>query len=586
MGTHIQVDVASGREWTGAQIRTKILNVAAALVDKYNFQPGTVVCISHDHSDLTCLLALGVVLAGGIVASAYPLDPYAEVLYLARKTEPKFLFCSGRNLNWAKQLQVDLGYHVVAIIMGSNDQQHEDFGKYPHFQELLDYDHTKSPSLKNLPVACQDLARQVAFVSMSSGTTGKPKAVSVTHWSCIADLKSASARRGGKNIMFGCSSSLDYVSGRMIILGAIESGYTAVILNGFQPKSYLEAIQRYRINVVFLGAASFYNLITYTEIDNYDISSVKVIFPMGAKIIYLDQLREFFQKHPHIVEVKQGYGASEISGGTIHGMSPNEYLLDSENCGCLLPGMRAKVVDPVSGRLLGTNQTGMLHIRGETVFPGYYDKEAQRARGKLAADGNANEIESPFVVPEGLFDEDGFYITGDLAYFNDKEQLYFQGRQNELMTCRASKRVLPQELEEIIDEHPYVFKVCVLGVPDQNNLTQHCPRAFIVPTSSYYSDDKVRFDPIGPDENQEVEEEKLEHVGENKLSKLPQARLRALAEDLMRFVNHRVSWEKQLTGGIVILDEIPTSRATGKMNKNYLRALNVTQVEIYGDRSG
>lgn len=73
------IDAASGRQWTGRQVRDKILNVACALVDEHGFKPGDVACISYDHSDHSCLLALGIIVAGGAVACAYPKDPYGKL---------------------------------------------------------------------------------------------------------------------------------------------------------------------------------------------------------------------------------------------------------------------------------------------------------------------------------------------------------------------------------------------------------------------------------------------------------------------------------------------------------------------------
>lgn len=80
-------------------------------------------------------------------------------------------------------------------------------------------------------------------------------------------------------------------------------------------------------------------------------------------------------------------------------------------------------------------------------------------------------------------------------------------------------------------------------------------------------------------------EDALKHRGTHKLSRLDSEVRQLLAETIMSFVNDRVGWEKQLTGGIVILDDIPILRATGKMNKSYLRQLNEEEISIYGDLS-
>lgn len=538
---------------------------------------------------------MAIICAGGSVACAFPKDPYNEVLCLAKKVEPKFLFCHQRNLHWAEQLQTDMGYKVVGIVIGDSlDEIHiKSLSKTDDiylFDSLFNYDHKQSKSLDYLPVACADPTTDVAFITMSSGTTGPPKAVPVSHRGCLRDLTFFGRGPAKRGVKFACSSSLDYVSGRITLLGAVQSGYTAVIIDCFEPKSYLEAVEKYKINVIYLGAASFYSLITYKHIENYDLSSVKVIFPMGAKIVYLDEMRDFIARCPQLTMIRQGYGATEISGCAMNAMSPEEYMKDCNNCGNLIPGMQAKIIDRKSGALLGCNEEGLLRIRCNTPFLGYYDaqrfKEPLKQLDTNSNVGNTGDSIKPFVQDSNTMDEDGFYITGDIAYFNDKEQLFIVGREKELMSCRGAKKVRPQELEDVISEHPLVSKVCVLGVPNKIQLTIHCPRAFIVPIKSAYDENvpleltkRLKQDKHSPDE----EELNFKNEGENKLCQLSQSRRKALARDLMDFVNERVGWEKQLTGGIMILDSLPILRSAGKINKTYLKSL--IDVEIYGDRS-
>lgn len=584
------------------------MNVACALVDRYDFKPGTAVSICHDNSDHLLILACAVLCVGGMVASLYSKDPYPELLYLARKVEPKFLFCHKEKIGWAKQLQADLGHSVVGIVMDKVTDQAADGA---HFEDLFWYDHTKSKSRQQIPVPCKDPKKQVALITMSSGTSGHPKAVAQTHWNVLADLY-CNAVRKSMRLRFICCASLDYVSGRIILFGAINSGYTAIILNDFEPRSFLQACERFKAQVIYLGAVSFYNLITYKHLENYDISSVKCVFPMGAKVIYLKELAEFFKRHPHVVQVRQGYGASEVSGVAMNSMTPEEYLRDSENCGRINPGMRAKIVDPKTGRSLGPGQEGILHIHGETVFPGYYDRgQARGTRHKRqlvlqekeanldesGANGNeraeAEEDANSYLIKNSeIFDEDGFYITGDCAYFNEKEELYFKGRQKEMMVCRGQKKVLPQELESIIVEHPAVYKACVLGIPNRRNRSIQCPRAFVVPTVDCYTEAEpplvCRLSKSAEESEEADSERSLVHSGNpaHKLnSRMSPERRHLIVEDLMRFTNERLGWEKQLTGGIVLLDDIPISRATGKFNKNFLRALSLINVEIYGDQT-
>lgn len=512
----------------------------------------------------------------------------AELLYQAKKVDPKMLFCHEKNMNWGKLLAKDLEHHVVTVAMSDfykkDNNEHVD----NKFEDLFNYDHKKSKCLNKIPVPCRDVNNDVAIITMSSGTTGKPKAVPATHMNCISDLGSKFSKSNYTQFRFACSASLDYVSGRLVVLGAIESGYAAVIINGFEPKSYCQAIQDYKINLVYLGAASFYNFITYPNLYDYDLSSIRIVFPMGAKIIYLDELRVFFEKVPSIKFVRQGYGASEVSGVAMNALTPEEYLKDCCNCGKLLQGVQAKIVDPINGELLGNNQEGLVHVKSLRTFPGYYDVLMSTMNNNNYELENKQQQQSPFVKDLSVYDEDGFYKTGDLGYFNEKDELYTIGRRNELMSCRGAKKVLPQELEELIDTHPAVHKVCVLGIQHRREPALHCPRAFIVVKENYYHDqDDIQLsDSVTNDEKTNLlNGEELTRKGQHKLCNLSKEKRHLIEEDIMKFVNERIGWEKQLTGGIIILDDIGTRGATGKVHKSYLRSLDLEQVEIYGDRS-
>lgn len=472
--------------------------MATALVDVYQFKPGTAVCINYHNSDICTIMALGVIVAGGIVACAYPKDPYHELLYMARKIEPKFLFSARNQLDWASKLEADMGYPVFGIEMG--EKANEQHLQFKHIEHLLDYDHKLSKSLRQLPVACLDTQKQPALILMSSGTTGKPKAVPATHWSCLVDMLNFDVGLDKyKDIVFATPASLDYVSGRLIQFGAIAAGYKVVLVDDFVPEKFLDAIQRHRVNVVYLGAASFYNLITCKTIDDYDLSSLRCVFPMGAKVVYLDEMKKFLDKNPNIKRVLGGYGTSEFCGAAYASFTPEQYLKDPDNCSKLISGCQAKVVDPLSGKLLGCNQKGLIHVKSLSLFPGYYDIQEmhRRQRERLLKKGvDVNSIEpvtddinvdSPYVMDSSVFDEEGYYVTGDIGYFNEKEELYIIGRQKELMHCRGAKKVLPQELEEVIRESKFVSKVCVFGVPKKDEPLLACPRAFVVPKDELYN---------------------------------------------------------------------------------------------------
>jgi len=574
--TPMQIDAASDRQWTGRQLADALMNVACALVDRYQLKRGDVVCIRYDTSDYAAILGLAVICTGGVVATVLSRSPYAEVLHMAQRVGPRFLFCRRDVLHFGKQLELDLGEQVVGVAM--DGEGGDSTGEFEHFENLLRYDHRGSPSRNLLPRACDDNGAEFAFMSMSSGTTGRPKAIPLTHLNFLMNY-GIGPLPVGLTPVFACTSPLGYASGRIFLQLATLWGHKTVILNDFEPLSYLHALKKYRVNSICLSVQSLQSLINHPRFDEYNLSHVKFVFPFGAKITFSDALKALFDKYPQIYTIKQVYGATECFLVSSMEVDPITFLSDPDNCGKLTPGVEAKVVDLDTGLALGPNEQGMLHVRSRFLFLGYYDIRLTKANASC----------SPLIRDSSIFDKDGFYITGDIVRFSSKGELYVIGRQKEVMYCRGPKKVFPQELEDVISEHWAVAGVCVVGVENKLGPVEHCPRAFIVPTTNCCSQE-CDFTKLLAETSDKLARlscsEKLEFKGKQKLSRLSEERRRLISADIMRFVAERVSWEKQLTGGIVILDELPTLKASAKVNKSELKSLTLGEVEVYGDRSG
>ena len=520
-------------------------------MDKYNFEPETAVCINNENSDLSLILTLGVIFAGGFVVCTSHKDPYAEVLYVCKKVGPKFLLCSETRLNWAKQLELDLG----------NDQQVIGIAIDRH-SDLFSYDHNMSRAFltNKIPVPSDDLRKRIAFVTMSSGSTGRPKAVPVTQFTCLLDALtnpfcSDPLLVKGANIVY--SSSLAHISGRIMQFGALVNGYNLVILAEYSPAVFLKLVEKYKVPCIHLGAGVLHSLINYKQLENYDISSIVRIGPIGSHIVYLEEFKRFLNMHKHIKFIGNLYGSSEIGIiTTLLDQKPEDYFIDSRDCGRLLAGCQVKIVDMDSGKLLGKNQRGIIHAKSDMMFSGYYDYSASKT--------------TPFV--RGDFDSDGFFVSGDIGLIDDDERLHMFGRQKEVMVCRVGRKVVPQELEMILQEHQSVSSSSVIGIEATVEGGLHCPRAFVVPTRSYYSSARNG-----------TEKSSSSSGEQSKLCSLPTELCRLLAQELLDFVNERVGWERQLTGGIAIIDEIPTLH-TGKINKSRLREFGPNRVEIFGNK--
>ena len=360
---------------------------------------------------MSLILTLGVIFAGGFVVCTSHKDPYAEVLNVCKKVGPKFLLCGETRLNWAKQLELDLGNSQQVIAIAIERQS-----------DLFAFDHSKSRVFltNKIPAPADDMKKQIAIVGMSSGSTGRPKVVPATQFTCLLESFENHYNLDpllvkGANIVYSVSLK-HMVSGRIIQFGALTGGYNVVILAEYSPAVFLKLVEKYKVPSVHLGAGRLHSLINYEQLESYDISSVVGILPIGAQVTYLEELKRFLNVHRHVKFLSNACGMSEIEIVTrIWDQKPEEYFKNPSGCGPLLAGYQVKIVDVDSGKLLGKNQRGIIHVKSNMMFSGYYDCSASKTMPFVGAD----------------FDSDGFFVTGDIGLMDDDERLHVFGRQKE-----------------------------------------------------------------------------------------------------------------------------------------------------------
>ena len=238
-----------------------------------------------------------------------------------------------------------------------------------------------------------------------------------------------------------------------------------------------------------------------------DLDSVRMVLSGAAPLGALDEQR-FIDKVGRSVHMIQGYGLTETSPGvaTIT-LQLKEEVDVRGSIGRPLPNTLVKVVaiDDPSGTPLGVNTTGELLVKGPQVMKEYHNKP--------------EETESAFL--------DGWFRTGDIAYYNEDRVLFITDRLKELIKVKGFQ-VPPAELEEIIRDFPNVEDAAVIGVPHPSQ--GEAPRAYIVVKKG------------------------------TKVNR----------EELQEYVKTKAAHYKQLKGGVAIVDSIPKN-ASGKIMRRSLK---------------
>ncbi|KAJ1659761.1 hypothetical protein IWQ61_001222 [Dispira simplex] len=379
-------------------------------------------------------------------------------------------------------------------------------------------------------LSTQQVHDTTAYLFYSSGTTGVPKGVMITHRNLVANL----CQFRGFQMQYWTEFSGMVLAGvlpfyhtygtHILLHQSIVQGATVVVMRKFALERFLVSIEKHQVHCTFLVPPILLQMIKTPLLNQYNLKSLKYVVT-GAAPAPAGLLQQFIERIP--VSIYQGYGLTETSPITL--FTPKDAIL-SGSAGVLLPSMEAQIVD-TQGTPLGHDAVGELCVKGPHVMSGYLNNPKATAH---------------------CIDKQGFLHTGDLAYINSQGQFYITGRAKEMIKYQGFQ-VSPVELEALIITHDQVKDVVVIGVYDEERITE-VPRACI-----------VRKDQVGNESPLQVTTEELQE----------------LALDILSFVERQVIHYKRLRGGIIFMDSIPKS-PTGKiLRQDVVKQLKKLNLPIF-----
>jgi acyl-CoA synthetase (AMP-forming)/AMP-acid ligase II/NAD(P)-dependent dehydrogenase (short-subunit alcohol dehydrogenase family) len=292
----------------------------------------------------------------------------------------------------------------------------------------------------------------VACLAPSSGTTGLPKNVMLTHRNLVASLcQRRLVNRVTEDDVVLATLPLSHIFG---LLGTMHltltQGATMVILPRFDPGSFLAAVEDYGVTRAAVVPPMVLALLNSERLDSFDPSSLRVLESSGAPLP--PELARACARRLGC-RVKQGFGMTEC--GTTHAV-PDDGPDIPESIGPALPGVECRVVDPETNADARPGEPGELLVRSPSVTPGYLgDPEATAA----------------------AIDAGGWLHTGDIVTVNGDGWFFVAGRIKELIKYKGYQ-VAPAELEQVLLAHPAVADAAVVRSPDSS--AGEVPKAFVV----------------------------------------------------------------------------------------------------------
>lgn len=433
------IDTESGRVTSYAELASAVLTAADGW-RQAGLQPADVVAVHAANIGRWPATVLGVMAAAGTAAlcNAYvTAGELAERLDLAR---PRALLTTADLEPTARRAAVARP-NLVAVLDGERP--------FPFRPGAL-------PGRTGVPAAAPGADRAgaggaVAVLPFSSGTSGRAKAVQLTHRNLLAAgsvVRHVFDLRPGDRVL--AVAPLAHVMGIGVSLpAALLSGACVVTLPQFTPDAFLQALARHQITHVVVPPALLRLLATHPGVTRLDLSALRVIAAGGAPVP-TDWQTAVTRRLG--CRVAQGYGLTETTGV----IAISAGASDRGTCGHPCAGVEVRVIDPGTGTEVEPGGPGELLVRGPTVMRGYLGDPAATA---------------------ACLDTGGWLRTGDLVHLDPGGHLVVTDRLKELIKVNGFQ-VPPAELEQLLLTHPAVADAAVVARSDPASGER--PVAFIV----------------------------------------------------------------------------------------------------------
>ncbi len=282
-------------------------------------------------------------------------------------------------------------------------------------------------------------ADDMAMLLYTSGTTGDPKGVMLTHENMCSSTEMAYKNALGiENVRSVSSLPLSHIYGVIVMNIGLKLGTRARILRGWDTRAIFEAIQELKVNRLSVVPTMLNYMLDFQDRDQYDTSSLEQVGSGGAAIP--EAVRVEFEKEFGCT-VKQGYGLSETAAVLTNYKKDEPYRVGS--VGRPVEGVEACIMDN-DNHSVPPGESGEICARGPHIMQGYLNKK---------------EATNEAII-------DGWLHTGDVGHMDDEGYIFITDRKKDLV-IKGAENISPKEIEEGIYVHPAVSEAAVFGVADE-----------------------------------------------------------------------------------------------------------------------
>jgi acyl-CoA synthetase (AMP-forming)/AMP-acid ligase II len=430
------IDGPSGRTLSYRGLAEAVRRTASGL-SRRGFGKGDVFAIYSPNLPEYAVAFHAVCRLGGVNTTINPLYTPAELAQQLKDARARYLVTVPTCVERAQQAATEAGVEELFV-----------FGEAPGATPFASLEAPGDP-----PQVAVDVRNDVVVLPYSSGTTGLPKGVMLTHHNLVANLVQTAGLLpvGADDVVIGVLPFF-HIYGMVVIMSlSLHMGATVVTMPRFDLEQFLETLQKYKVTYANVVPPIVLAMAKHPLVDKYDLSHLRMLFsgaaPLGEGVAGAAAARLG-------CGVVQGYGLTETSPVT-HATRLGQGA-KLAGIGEPIPNTEVKILDLTTGDALGTGQEGEICIRGPQVMKGYLNRPEATA---------------------AMIDAEGWLHTGDVGYADAEGCFFIVDRVKELIKYKGLQ-IAPAELEAVLLSHPGVADAAVIPVPDDE--CGEVPKAFVV----------------------------------------------------------------------------------------------------------
>lgn len=436
------IDGQTGHTLTYDQLVKAVDRTAAGLFAR-GFRKGDVFAIHCSNTPQYAVAFLAIAKLGGIATMVSPLFNEAELTVQLKDSDARYLLTDAALVATAVAAGRAVNLREV-FVLGESDNADD----ATPFTDLQKYEGA-APAVEINP------REDIVALPYSSGTTGWPKGVMLTHYNLVAmlcQMKPAAVLNDGDRVV--CVVPCYHVYGFHVVVNlALRAGATVITLPRFDLEEFLGVLQDYEINIVPVVPPIVLALAQTPLLERFDLSKLETIH-CGAAPLSVEVASAACERLR--ARIRYGYGMTELSPLSHLTYSEGNVEDKAASAGYCLPNTTCKIVSVEDRVELGPGEEGEVWVRGPQVMKGYLNQ---------------------LVATVELIDDEGWVHTGDIGYVDKDGALFIVDRLKELIKYKG-RQVAPAELEAVLLSHSAIADAAVLPSPDEK--AGEVPIAFVV----------------------------------------------------------------------------------------------------------